>query len=268
MSATAPGVYSVAAYNTAKSSENKIHDDTVARRFGFRGGLVPGVDVYAYMTHLPVERWGRAWLERGTAECRFMKPVYEGNTATVAAELSDAGMTLQVTSQGELCATGMAALPGAASAPPTLGSFASATPPENRPAADEVSLAVGKVFGTRPLAVTAEFAAEYFQNVRETDTRYVDEKLAHPGMILRVCNWTLSHNVVLGPWIHVGSVINNFAAARVGDEISARARVAANYERKGHSFVELEVLVLADGKIPIARIIHTAIYRPRQVAAA
>jgi len=42
MSATAPGVYSVAAYNTAKSSENKIHDDTVARRFGFRGGLGAG----------------------------------------------------------------------------------------------------------------------------------------------------------------------------------------------------------------------------------
>jgi len=37
--------YRVAAYNTAKQSENKMHDDTVARRFGFSGGLVPGVDV-------------------------------------------------------------------------------------------------------------------------------------------------------------------------------------------------------------------------------
>ena len=268
MNASTLAAYSVAAYNTAKSSENKIHDDTVARKFGFRGGLVPGVDVYAYMTHLPVERWGRAWLERGTAECRFMKPVYEGSTAVVTAESSDTGIALQVTSQEELCATGTAALPAAASAPPELASFASATPPENRPPADEVSLAVGKVFGTRPLAVSAEFAAEYFQNVRETDTRYASEGLAHPGMILRVCNWTLSHNVALGPWIHVGSAITNFAAARVGDEIAARARVAANYERKGHSFVELDVLVLANGEKPLARVTHTAIYRPRQVAAA
>ena len=45
--------YSVVAYNTARDSENKIHDNTVARRFGFSGGLVPGVDVYAYMAHLP-----------------------------------------------------------------------------------------------------------------------------------------------------------------------------------------------------------------------
>ena len=51
--------YRVQAYNTAHSSENKIHDDSVARRFGFSGALVPGVDVYAYMMHLPVERWGR-----------------------------------------------------------------------------------------------------------------------------------------------------------------------------------------------------------------
>ena len=27
--------YRVSAYNTAKLSENKMHDDTVARRFGF-----------------------------------------------------------------------------------------------------------------------------------------------------------------------------------------------------------------------------------------
>ena len=43
------GVYAVEAFNTAKQSENKMHDDAVARRFGFDGGLVPGVEVLAYM---------------------------------------------------------------------------------------------------------------------------------------------------------------------------------------------------------------------------
>jgi hypothetical protein len=61
--------YRVQAYNTAKLSENKMHDDTVAKRFGFSGGLVPGVDVMAYMMHLPVKKWGprvsRAWADRG-----------------------------------------------------------------------------------------------------------------------------------------------------------------------------------------------------------
>ncbi len=86
-------------------------------------------------------------------------------------------------------------------------------------------------------------------------------------MILRTCNWLLTHNVVLGPWIHVGSTLNNFAAARVGQTLTARARVAGNYEKKGHRFVDLDALVLADGA-PVARITHTAIYRPRQVLAA
>src|SRR4029077_6961107 len=90
--------------------ENKIHDDAVARRFGFGGGLVPGVDVYAYMAHQPVARWGRAWLERGTAECRFQKPVYDCDIVTVTATETAAGLDLRVDSHGELCASGSAPL--------------------------------------------------------------------------------------------------------------------------------------------------------------
>ncbi|MGH7098756.1 MAG: hypothetical protein ACREE4_13970, partial [Stellaceae bacterium] len=110
--------YSVEAYNAASLSENKIHEDAVARRFGFRGGLVPGVDVYGYMTHLPVLRWGRAWLERGTALCRFLKPVYDGDLAAVSAEESAEGLALRLDSHDELCATGEAAVPAAPAAVP------------------------------------------------------------------------------------------------------------------------------------------------------
>src|SRR5215831_9061980 len=119
MTAAALGPYRVKAFNTAKASENKIHDDAVARRFGFGGGLVPGVDVYAYMAHQPVARWGRAWLEPGAAECRFQKPVYDGDIATVMAiETGEGeGLDLRVESRGEICATGRASLPDRAPAP-------------------------------------------------------------------------------------------------------------------------------------------------------
>jgi hypothetical protein len=46
------------ARNTATRSENKMHDDAVAASYGFAGGLVPGVDVYAYLCHLPAAEWG------------------------------------------------------------------------------------------------------------------------------------------------------------------------------------------------------------------
>src|SRR2546429_8837611 len=95
--------YRVQAYNTAKQSENKMHDDTVARRFGFSGGLVPGVDVMAYMMHLPVRRWGREFLERGLIEARFVKPVYDGEDASVTATETDGVLSIAVESRGGGC---------------------------------------------------------------------------------------------------------------------------------------------------------------------
>jgi len=264
------GPYQVEAFNASKESENKIHDDAVARRFGFKGGLVPGVDVYAYMTHLPVARWGRAWLERGSAECRLMKPVYDGDPTVVTATESAEGLDLRIESHGELCVTGRAMLSAEAVAPPAAFSEAPLPPPPpaERPPADEGTLAVGTRFAIEPLVVTKEYAAEYLHTVRETEALYASEGLVHPGTILHIGNWTLRHNVVLGPWMHVGSTVQHFATARIGDELSARAVVTANYERKGHRFVELDVLVYANREAPIACIDHIAIYRPRQLAAA
>src|SRR5579871_5116191 len=108
------GPYEIEAFNTAKNSENRIHDDAVARRFGFHGGLVPGVEVYAYMTHLPVRHWGRAWLERGIAECRLLKPVYDRDRVSVTADQREGGLELRLEARGELCATCRAELPPAA----------------------------------------------------------------------------------------------------------------------------------------------------------
>src|SRR6266487_1396978 len=91
--------YRVQAYNTAKQSENKMHDDTVAKRYGFSGGLVPGVDVMAYMMHLPVAKWGRDFLERGLIEARFIKPVYDGELTEVTGQESNDVLAIQVESR-------------------------------------------------------------------------------------------------------------------------------------------------------------------------
>src|SRR5436309_713318 len=80
----------------------------VARRFGFHGALVPGVEVYAYMAHMPVARWGRAWLESGAAECRFRKPVYDGAIARVTANEENGRLALTVESGSARCASGHA----------------------------------------------------------------------------------------------------------------------------------------------------------------
>ena len=127
--------YTVEAYNLSHASENKIHDDRVAQKLGFSGGLVPGVEVYAYACHPAVRRWGRAWLERGQIECRFLKPVYDGRLATVTAAQADGGLDLRVESEGVLCATGRASLPAASGSPPSMAAYETRTPPAERPPA-------------------------------------------------------------------------------------------------------------------------------------
>jgi acyl dehydratase len=253
--------YDVEAQNLSRSSENKIHDDDVARRFGFSGALVPGVEVYAYGCHLPVEAWGREWLERGTIECRFAKPVYDGRIARVRAEKDGDWLNLSVESDGILCATATAGL-GRQSAP-ALEAYPLRPLPKQRPPADEVSLAPGTLLGTPARDMSEEDAEWYLSGVRESEPLYRRERIVHPGRILRLCNNALMDNVVLGPWIHVGSKVQHLSVAQVGEIVSVRARIADNYEKKGHRFVDLDVLVIANGVRPVAHVLHTAIYRLR-----
>ena len=61
----------VSARMPADVTENKIHEDGLARELGFRGGLVPGVTVYAWMTHPVVAALGVPWLERVSRGPRY-----------------------------------------------------------------------------------------------------------------------------------------------------------------------------------------------------
>jgi hypothetical protein len=259
--------YRVSAYNTSKQSENKIHDDTVARRFGFSGGLVPGVDVMAYMMHLPVARWGRDFLARGLVEARFVKPVYDGETAEVTAAENDGVLGLEVQSLGQLCATGRASLPK--SAPQVaIADYQSVAPVAERRPVSVNSYEIGKWLGTLPRDWAGESAQQYLADIRETDPIYAREQLGHPGLLQRVMNKVLVDNAILGPWIHVGSRMQLLSAASSGDELTARAKVTGNYEKKGHRFVELDALVVANGTTPLAHCRHIAIYQPREQVAA
>ena len=264
----APQPYRVAAYNTAAASENKIHDDATARRFGFKGGFVGGVNVWAYMTHQPLQRWGRTWLERGTGEARFVKPVYDGEIAEILARDTETGLDLEVHSAGMLCATGKAALPETLPPPPRLDDYKPVARRTERLPASESTLRVGDWLGMTPLTVTEESLAQELQDTRETDPLYAREHIVHPVTPLRCCNWVLTHNVILPAWIHMGSTVRNLGLAHVGDALTVRARITRNYEHKGHKWVELDALVVANETTPVIQATHTAIYRPRQLAEA
>jgi len=260
-------LYQVVACNLAKNSENKMHDDTVARRFGFAGGLVAGVDVFAYMSHLPVARWGRAFLERGAMEARFLKPVYDGERVDVIAEGTADGLAITVESRGEVCASGHATLPGKTS-PLVLAEFPAVAVVARRTPVDAQSYAVDSWLGIPPFCQGLGAMQDYLRGIGETEPLFAREAIVHPGMLLRTMNWALMENAILGPWIHVGSSVHYLGVAAPTDELTVRARVTANYERKGHRFVELDGVIVANAGVAVARVHHVAIYQPREAAAA
>jgi len=265
----------VRAYNTATASTNRIHDDAVAREYGFGGGLVPGVDVYAYMTHVPAAAWGEDWLARGTMQARFLTPVYDGDEVVVVpgepAVGADGGttVTLEVRNPaGEICAVGEAGLPAAAPAPVPGGRWPAGEPAGAPPEAAPEVLTPGTVLALDRHHFWAHGAGAYLAEVRETLPLYVDRRVAHPGWLLRDANHVLSHNVVLGPWIHVESVVQHHAAIGDGDAVETRATVTREWEHKGHRFVALDVGIFAGPEARLAaEVAHTAIYRPRRVRA-
>jgi acyl dehydratase len=70
--------------------------------------------------------------------------------------------------------------------------------------------------------------------------------------------------VRLGPWIHVESGVTHHSAVADGERVSTRGRVRELFEKKGHRFVVLDLLQVADDRRPVASIEHTAIYEPRR----
>lgn len=263
---TAAVSYRIEAFNTATESENRIHDDGIAKRFGFEGGLVPGVDVYAYMTRAALIAFGESFLERGWMSCRFALPVYDGETVDVMGENSPEGdLAVSVMARGKALATGAARLTDDATAP-DIGEFGTDSLPaaSARPAAGPRSLPEGRVLGTIRETADARGQETYRGDVRETHPLYAERGLVHPGFLLRRANSALKDNVLLGPWIHVGSEVQHFAPLAAGAELETRSRVAKLYDHKGHGFVDLDVALFSEGAT-VARILHTAIYEPRQV---
>lgn len=261
--------YRVKARNTSSTGENAIHDDETARRYGFRGGLVPGVMVYAYMAQPLAAAFGAAWLTRGTASVRFVKPVLDGEELVVRGEITarDArGATATLTAGTAAtpeCATLTATVPAGQPTPVNVGMYGTAPLPEPRPAATREHLASLGPLGTPEAHYDAARAADYLAKVDDALALYRGAGAAvHPGFYLDQANRALDRNVTMGPWIHVGSGVRHLGAASVGDRLATRGKVRSLFEKKGREFVELDLIIVAgEAPRPIAHILHTAIYR-------
>jgi acyl dehydratase len=246
-----PASLRVRAINTAPDSENRMHSDSVAAAYGFRGGLVPGVTVYGYMASATIGHFGPDWLERGAMDVRFRAPVYEGDEVVVSVRPDDHERAQVEAGQSAYAAAWI----HQESAPPEEDYQGGAI--ERRAASPETL-----VPGTRLGEFVERLDLANSRMSAPLDSAIGPGRFAHPAILLALANRILMQNYELGPWIHAESEIRKFAAAEDGEEIRVRAKIDDRYERKGHEFVVLDVILVGRNGV-VERIRHTAIWRPR-----
>jgi len=262
--------HTLTAHNDAAASANKIHDDTIAQQYGFRGGLVPGVSVYAYMTYPLVQNFGEAWLVRGTAQVQFAKPIYEGDQITVTGTVNTVAesemqfVLASTNAEGVACGIGTATLPAARSLSPDPAEI-----PLGPRQAPRVPISWDAVVIDQPLPVLT-LTVHQQDNEEYCHTHADDLALyrgatgfVHPGILLRQCNRIFSEHFILGPWIHVASDLTTYRPCQVGETLEIRGVPVQKFEKKGHEFVVLDILIRAAGEV-VQRVKHTCIFCPRQ----
>jgi acyl dehydratase len=264
--------YQVQAQNHAQDSENKIHDNDIAARFGFRGGLVPGVIVYAYMTVPLVEAFGNIWLERGTIQVKFNKPFYEGETVIVRATVDEDSKPKRILIQaeredGEVCAVATATLDGEEEWPSNvrIADYPEKALPatEMRREALRENFNTGDVLGSLSDKIDLdEQKGDYLKKIDERLPNYFGASaVVHPGYLLSLANQIFVRNFKASPWIHTGSELVNRSTVQPGERLSVRGRIGECFERKGHEFVVLDLLFVANENRIVQQVRHTAIYK-------
>ena len=198
--------YRVLAINLATTSTNKIHDDAVAQQYGFKGGLVPGVEVYSYLTHPLVEQ-SRDWLTQGSMHIRLRRPVYDGRwvTVTVTDEADGSLAQSSAATMTEPSARWRKAICAATRIRRLTTPRAS---PRFPPACVDAIASTRRAAWNRRRAVRRPPRG---RGIPRRDRRNADgvprREDRAPGWLLRRANRILSRNVEMGPWMHVESTV-------------------------------------------------------------
>ena len=209
---------------------------------------------------------GPAFLERGLIEARFVKPVYDGETAEVTARRAT-GCCRSRSKAAASSARPAGVVAGVGALGLAFGFLRSRR--GHRAQAGRMRRPIRSANGSAPCHGPGPAKRQgsiwqiFARPTRSTRRKARPSRPAAAG-----------HEQGAGRQRHSRPLDScrqpdaASAAARTGDEITARAKVTGNYEKKGHRFVELDALVIANGRTPLAHCQHTAIYQPRERAAA
>lgn len=94
------------------AGHTSVHDDETAAKLGLAGAPIEGPTHFSQIDPLAVERWGRAWFERGCVSAHFSNMVIEGELvrATLAPVSSTLARIGAVKADGTPVLTGTASI--------------------------------------------------------------------------------------------------------------------------------------------------------------
>src|SRR5579859_1300424 len=272
---SAPPLVKVAR-NFASASENKIHDDEEARRYGLKGGLVGGVSLYAYASELIVALLGPGWLQSGRASVRFVKPVYDGETVSIVATrgspASSDGLRLEYAifgPEGQTCVLGDAAI-GGSMAPAAEWNYAPwpgrASLHGARPALTASSVPLGVALDPHTVVFDPETVQQYADDHEDAGPWYRGGSvfglpIVPPGLIAGQVARLLRENFEYGPSVHTGSEIQHLAVPLAGGAYTVDAAIVDRFEKRGSDYLVADVPVRDHRQQPVTRIGHSSIFR-------
>ena len=256
--------YTVTARNFSETSENRIHSDEIAKKFGFRGALVPGVAVYGHLTHLPVKTFGPRWLEHSVADVRLRSPAYHGEEITMnMAANGDGHQVICTGPTGETLAELNTAMPESLPAAEDPAILDGPFRPRERTEISWDAINVLEPFEPWSVELKQDANERFTMEVAESLPLYAQEGYIHPHYLLALANIALVREYIMPAWIHVGSETRHRSALRVGDEIQIRSVPMEKWERKGHEFIRLYISYWRGDELT-TDIVHTAIYKVAQ----
>ncbi|MBI2760028.1 MAG: hypothetical protein HYX51_01215 [Chloroflexi bacterium] len=267
------------ARNPSTASENKIHDDAIAKQYGFSGGLVPGATSYAYLAGWLVRTLGPAWAAHGSSSISLVRPVYEGETVnlggrvlSVEGDATRGNVAIECWVDGPdrvRRAPGTAGLswgdpPAGEPRPPFSLNDQRPRLPEERGTITTATAPVGTPLPPVEIDTGPEGVSRYLNDVDSDDPLFSHSSsnprsMVHPGWYANMANRVLSANFVLNAWIHTRSEIRHLAPAFAGGTYRGYGQIVEAFEKRGHEYVTVDVLIADGADTPVARVLHTAI---------
>jgi len=257
----------VRALNDAETSENRIHSDEIALKYGFTGALVSGVNVFCYLSQPLSQHLGETFLDRAALSVKFFKPAYHDELLRIkteklqSAEDSSLFTSSAYNQRGVLLAQLETVLGNNISDIREPQTISQDKQPTARPVISWEGIHLDRAAEDFLWTPQNEDNRQRVDAQRDNNAMYRGPAAyIHPYYLLDACNKALMRMFILPAWIHTGSDVIIRRPIRVGQEILIRTVPTKKWERKGHQFIRLSITMSIDDK-PAIQVQHTAIFR-------